>query len=152
MCYRTAEFTVCRCIRASFSPEILQAGAAKVLNQSCDVCTCGDCSSPPVVSLRDAGLLAQLTLKLPLLQSANAVCTHKPVISCVCSAPQKQYQNTSQTFSSFLYQAKWLWLSQNSCCCMKNLSKCLCKCKKTAPWPRKQQQQQQQNTQYFAGC
>ena len=29
MCYRAGKYTVCRRIRASFSPEILQAGAVK---------------------------------------------------------------------------------------------------------------------------
>ena len=31
MCYRTRKQTVCRCVGASFSPEILQAGAVKGL-------------------------------------------------------------------------------------------------------------------------
>ena len=31
MCYRTGKYTVCRCVRASFSPEILQAAAVKWL-------------------------------------------------------------------------------------------------------------------------
>ena len=30
-CYRTGKYTVCRRVRASFSPEILQAGAVKGL-------------------------------------------------------------------------------------------------------------------------
>ena len=30
-CYRTEKYTVCRCVRASFSPEILQAGEVKGL-------------------------------------------------------------------------------------------------------------------------
>ena len=32
MCYRTGKYTVCRYIRASFSPDILHAGAPKGLN------------------------------------------------------------------------------------------------------------------------
>ena len=31
MCYRTGKSTVCRSVRASFSPEILKAGAVKGL-------------------------------------------------------------------------------------------------------------------------
>ena len=31
-CYKTGKYTVCRRIRASFSPEIVQAGAVKVLS------------------------------------------------------------------------------------------------------------------------
>ena len=31
MCYRTAKYTICRRVRATFSPEILQAGAVKGL-------------------------------------------------------------------------------------------------------------------------
>ena len=33
MCYRTGKYTVCRRVRASFSPEILQAGEVKGLMQ-----------------------------------------------------------------------------------------------------------------------
>ena len=33
MCYRTEEYTVCKRVRASFSPEILQAGAVKGLKE-----------------------------------------------------------------------------------------------------------------------
>jgi len=33
-CYRTGKYTVCRLVRASFSPEILQAGAVKGLTFS----------------------------------------------------------------------------------------------------------------------
>ena len=32
-CYRTGKYTVCRRVRAAFSPEILQAGAVKGLNR-----------------------------------------------------------------------------------------------------------------------
>ena len=37
MCYWTGKYTVCRRVRASFSPEVLQAGAVKGLtvNKSC---------------------------------------------------------------------------------------------------------------------
>ena len=34
MCYRTRKYTVCRHVHASFSPEILQAGAVKALRQT----------------------------------------------------------------------------------------------------------------------
>ena len=34
MCYKTKYYTVCRCIRASLSPEILQAEAVKGLKLS----------------------------------------------------------------------------------------------------------------------
>ena len=33
-CYRTGKYTVCRLVRASFSPEILQAGAVKGLKKT----------------------------------------------------------------------------------------------------------------------
>ena len=33
MCYRAERYSVCRRIRASFSPEILQAGAVKGLSR-----------------------------------------------------------------------------------------------------------------------
>ena len=32
MCYKTEKYTVCKCVRASFSPDILHAGAVKGLN------------------------------------------------------------------------------------------------------------------------
>ena len=32
MRYRTGKYTVCRCVRAAFSPEIVQAGAVMGLN------------------------------------------------------------------------------------------------------------------------
>ena len=31
MCHRTGKYTVCRCVRESFSPDILQAGTVKGL-------------------------------------------------------------------------------------------------------------------------
>ena len=34
MCYRTGKYTVCRSVRAAFSPEILQAGAVKGLKKT----------------------------------------------------------------------------------------------------------------------
>ena len=32
MCYRTRKYTFCRCVRASFSPEIVHAGAVTELS------------------------------------------------------------------------------------------------------------------------
>jgi len=31
-CYKTGKYTVCRCVHASFGPEIVQAGAVKGLS------------------------------------------------------------------------------------------------------------------------
>ena len=33
MCYRTGKYTICRRVRAFFSPEVLQAGAVKGLSE-----------------------------------------------------------------------------------------------------------------------
>ena len=55
MCYRTGEYTVCRRVLASFSPEILQAGAVKLT------------------------LPVKLTLHFPSLQNVRAErCTDAP--------------------------------------------------------------------------
>ena len=46
MCYRTGKYTVCRRVRAAYSPDILQAGVVKGLNLSSNLPACSAMAGP----------------------------------------------------------------------------------------------------------
>ena len=96
MCYRTGKYTVWRQVRASFSPEILHAGAVKGLN------------IPYVKILTDLATVAgEATLRLSVSNSTMMLSDRNslsPFSWCrVCNQTQNHISNTSNSTNPCLH-------------------------------------------------
>ena len=99
-CYRTRKYTVCRGIRASFSPEILQAGAVKglkVKKKVGDLSTYKWCYEPGLIAL-----FALHTTSLPEKMNvmSGAVCSSNCSFYPSCPIPT--------VFQPWLSDPAWL--------------------------------------------